>query len=91
MKNVLRLIALVGVFTLSWFAVERPVYAFATDCAIKDGSACTQQGRAGSCVTYDEGAQCTWIYPCWCDRAFGPLQVRCGPSATGGTCCGGGC
>jgi hypothetical protein len=90
MKNMLRLMALVGVVTLSWFAIERPVYA-APDCAIKDGSACTQTGGAGSCVTYDDGAQCTWIYPCWCDRAFGPLQVRCGPSATGGTCCGGSC
>lgn len=90
MKNTLRLIALVGVIALSWFAAERPVYAL-VDCAIKDGSACTQTGPAGGCVIYDEGAQCTWIYPCWCDSAFGPMQIRCGPSATGGSCCGGGC
>lgn len=90
MKNTLRLIALVGVIALSWFAAERPVYAI-QDCATKEGSACTQTGDAGHCVTYDEGAQCTWIYPCWCDNAFGPMQVRCGPNAVGGTCCGGGC
>jgi len=84
MKNMLRLMALVGVVTLSWFATERPVYAYPTDCAIKDGSACTQTGEAGYCVIYDE--ECTWIYPCWCDNAFGPLQVRCGPNATRGNC-----
>jgi hypothetical protein len=85
MKNVLRLIALVGVISLSWFAMERPGYAI-VDCSLKDGVACTQQGASSFCITYDEGMQCTWIYPCWCDRAFGPLQWRCGPSPTGGSC-----
>ena len=85
MKNTLRLIALVGVIALSWFAIERPVYAV-PDCAVKEGTPCTQTGTAGACFTYDEGGQCTWIYPCWCDNAFGPRQIRCGPSPTGGSC-----
>jgi hypothetical protein len=88
MKNMLRLMALVGVVTVSWFATQRPAYAIA-DCATKEGSACTQVGSAGYCTTYDDGDQCTWIYPCYCDRAFGPLQVRCGPNPSGGSCCGG--
>jgi hypothetical protein len=85
MKNTLKLLALVGVIALSWFAAEKPVYAL-TDCAAKEGTACTQTGSAGNCIYYDEGAQCSWIYPCWCDNLSGPRQIRCGPSPIGGTC-----
>lgn len=86
MKNMLKLLALVGVISLSGFAIERPVYAVPEDCAVKEGTPCTQVGTAGRCTTYDDGAQCTWIYPCWCDNAFGPRQIRCGPNPTGGSC-----
>ena len=87
MKNMLRLIVLVGVIALSWFATERPVYAI-TDCLTKEGAACANPGANGSCYLYDEGGQCTWIYPCWCERSLvdGSYKWRCGQSPTGGSC-----
>lgn len=83
MKNALRLLVLVGVISLSWFAAERPLYAIQS-CLIKDGAACSQPGANGLCSLYDEGMQCTWIYPCWCDQGY----WRCGQSPTTGGSCG---
>jgi len=79
MKKALRLLALVGVIAMSWFASEGPSYA-AVECSTRDGFACTVQGASGRCHYYDEGSGCDYYYPCWCDRAFGPLQWRCGPN-----------
>jgi hypothetical protein len=84
MKNTLRLIALVGAIALSWIATERPVYAI-QDCLTKEGAACPNWGANGSCYTYEEELQCTWIYPCWCDQG----HWRCGQSPYAGSCCGG--
>lgn len=84
MKNLLKLVVLAGVLSLSWDSLENPVYAAGVACAVKDGTACTQTGPAGNCWYF--GEECYLVYPCWCDRAFGPLQIRCGPNPTAGTC-----
>ena len=85
MKKMLRLAALVGVCVMSWFATVKPSYAL-VDCSTRDGFACTQQGATSRCSYYDDGSQCFYIYPCWCDHAFGPLQWRCGPNPTQTSC-----
>jgi hypothetical protein len=79
MKNVLRLALLVGVIALSLFGTATPGYA-AVDCSLRDGLACSPQGSTGKCSYVDEGSGCYYLLPCWCDRAFGPLQWRCGPN-----------
>lgn len=85
MTKTVRLAVFVGALALSWFASERPGHAIVA-CSTRDGLACTQQGATSNCWYYDEGLQCTFIYPCWCDRAFGPLQWRCGPNPINSTC-----
>jgi len=80
MKKALRLAALIGAIVMSWSGMVQPVYAI-TDCSTKDGFACTTPGKRSFCSWYDEGTQTAEIYPCWCDRAFGPLQWRCGPNS----------
>lgn len=79
MQKMLRLAVLVGVLVMSFFMAARPSDA-ATDCSIKDGYACTGQVTSSYCSSYDDATQCLYRYPCWCDRAFGPLQWRCGPN-----------
>jgi hypothetical protein len=84
MKNTLRLAALVGGIVMSWFATARPSYAI-VDCSTREG-VCTQENAFSRCAYYDESVQCTYIYPCWCDHAYGPLQWRCGPNPEYTTC-----
>ena len=80
-----RLAVFIGAITLSWFASERPSYAI-VDCSTRWGAACYSEGDFSRCYYYDEDMQCTSIYPCWCDRAYGPLQWRCGPNPESGNC-----
>ena len=80
MKNLLRLSLLVGFIALSLFGTATPGHAFPVDCSLRDGYACSPQGATSKCTITDEGSGCFYRYPCWCDRAFGPLQWRCGPN-----------
>ena len=83
MKTMLRLALLVGIFAM--FLTAAPGNA-AVDCSLRDGQPCTQQGAKSNCTWYDDGSGCFYLYPCWCDRAFGPLQWRCGPNPTYVSC-----
>lgn len=79
MKNMSRLLALVGVVTLSWFATERPVYAYPVNCSTVYGTC--SSGDHTKCIYTDEGAGCYWLYQCSCYAG----QWGCG-SPIGGTC-----
>lgn len=79
MKNRFRLALLVLILALSLFGTATPGHAI-VDCADRDGFACSPQGSTSKCFVTDEGSGCFYRYPCWCDRAFGPLQWRCGPN-----------
>jgi hypothetical protein len=85
MTKTIRLAVFVVAIALSWFASERPSDAI-VDCSTQWGAACTQAGAYSRCYYYDEGLQCSYIYPCWCDRTSGPLQWRCGPNPIHETC-----
>lgn len=80
MKNLLRLAFVVGVLALSLFGMAAPGHAYPVDCSLRDGFPCSPQGATSNCTFTDEGSGCFYRYPCWCDRAFGPLQWRCGPN-----------
>jgi hypothetical protein len=79
MKNRFRLALLVGILALSLFGTA-PGFAFPVDCSLRDGQPCSPQGATSNCTITDSGDGCYYRYPCWCDRAFGPLQWRCGPN-----------
>lgn len=78
MKNVLRMTALVVALAITVFMTVRPAYAFPTECAVKDGSACSNPGGTSRCYYYD-GSTCYYYYPCWCERNYvGTYTWRCG-------------
>jgi hypothetical protein len=80
MRSMLQSTLLLGVIAMFLFGTARPGYAVPVDCSLRDGLACSPQGATSNCSTTDEGTGCYYRYPCWCDRAFGPLQWRCGPN-----------
>ena len=81
MKNVLRLTALVAALVMIVFTVTAtPAYALPTECAVKDGAACSNPGGSSRCYYYD-GTSCYYYYPCWCERNYvGGYSWRCGSS-----------
>jgi len=87
MKNALRLTALVGALVvICLFSDTKPVYAV-QDCATKDGAACTTPGPKTYCTVYDDGSQCTYWYPCWCESDYlGGYRFRCGSWAERENC-----
>lgn len=78
MKRTFASTVLFGILVLTLFAAG-PSSA-AVDCSQRDGLPCSPQGATSGCTYTDEGSGCFYRLPCWCDRAFGPLQWRCGPN-----------
>jgi hypothetical protein len=72
---------------MSFLMMESPSYAYPwPECGSIDGQACTQLYAAQKCQYTDEGSGCFYLYQCYCDRAFGPLQWRCGPNPSYENC-----
>jgi hypothetical protein len=79
MKNALRLSALVAVLVVTAFTA-RTADALPTDCAEKEGAACSSPGTTSRCYSYD-GSMCYYFYPCWCEKNYvGGYWWRCGSS-----------
>lgn len=88
MKNALRLTALVGALVIiCLFSDTRLGYASPMDCSVKDGAACSNPGAMSYCTVYDDGSQCTYWFPCWCQSNYlGGYSFRCGSSEVRESC-----